>query len=469
MSFEDRLNHFFSIQKNNHTFGSLGTNESFNGTYRNLSYSDKYEDDSTTKDAILVAAYSIIIVVSLFGNLLVCNVVSRNKRLHTVTNLFIVNLAVSDILVTILNIPFNIIRLVLQEWIFGSVMCHVINFILMTSVYVSTFTLTVIALDRHQVIMYPLRPRVSIPVGVVILVVIWLASMGFSLPFSIYARVEEVELIISSRLRCRMRYPEPSDIYEQRLSVATILLQYVIPLSIITVAYSRIAIKLWSRRSLGHCTHDQRLYQARTKKKTIKMLIIVVVVFALCWMPLNLYHVLTDLHEDKATFQHNSIAFFVCHWLAISSVCYNPFVYCGLNDIFRAEVKAIFHCFFSRIYPRSEVDGSLARSSMRFRHCERAKSRRTSTTRTNSMKNSVVANRENGTITDVGPTEGDKMDLQTLLPCNLYIHYTNTDIKDGDTKPLTETSPDGGNYREVSPDESIFVEPPRAVEEDFEV
>ena len=72
----------------------------------------RYSGDSqnATIKALLVAAYSIIIVVSLFGNTLVCHVVVKNKRVQSVTSLFIVNLAVADIFITVLNTPFTLVR-----------------------------------------------------------------------------------------------------------------------------------------------------------------------------------------------------------------------------------------------------------------------------------------------------------------------------------------------------------------------
>lgn len=60
--------------------------------------------------ALLVAAYSLIIVVSLFGNSLVCHVVVKNKRTQSSTSLFIMNLAVADIFITVLNTPFTLVR-----------------------------------------------------------------------------------------------------------------------------------------------------------------------------------------------------------------------------------------------------------------------------------------------------------------------------------------------------------------------
>ena len=59
--------------------------------------------------ALLVAAYSLIIVISLFGNTLVCHVVVKNKRTLSATSLFIMNLAVADIFITVLNTPFTLV------------------------------------------------------------------------------------------------------------------------------------------------------------------------------------------------------------------------------------------------------------------------------------------------------------------------------------------------------------------------
>ena len=78
----------------------------------------------------------------------VCHVIYKNKRLHTVTNIFIANLSISDMVITILNIPFNIMRNILEHWPFGKVMCILVNFTLMASVYASTFTMAAIAMDR---------------------------------------------------------------------------------------------------------------------------------------------------------------------------------------------------------------------------------------------------------------------------------------------------------------------------------
>ncbi|ESO98339.1 hypothetical protein LOTGIDRAFT_65232, partial [Lottia gigantea] len=290
--------------------------------------------------AILILAYSILCVVSIFGNTLVCYVICKNKRLHTATNYFIANLAISDLLVTCVNVPFNIARNILDDWPFGIVLCQLVNFSLMTSVYVSTYTLTAIALDRHRVVLKPFTTRMSKTAAAVILIAIWVVAVTLSLPYGIFNTVKEVKFFVSSAQRCSSEFPEPKIFFEKYLTLATICLQYVLPLTLIGIAYGRIVRKLWARTHVGAVTHTQQISQAKAKKKSIKLLITVVIVFALCWLPLNLYHLLTDLHPDPAVFPYNSNAFFICHWVAISSTCFNPFIYCWLNEIFREELLA---------------------------------------------------------------------------------------------------------------------------------
>lgn len=71
----------------------------------------KYEGESQSRtvQALLIIAYSVIICISLFGNTLVCHVVIKNKRMHSATSLFIVNLAVADVMITVLNTPFTLV------------------------------------------------------------------------------------------------------------------------------------------------------------------------------------------------------------------------------------------------------------------------------------------------------------------------------------------------------------------------
>lgn len=69
------------------------------------------EAHKPTVRALLSVSYSIIIIISLFGNAVVCHVVMKSKRMHSVTGVFIMNLAIADILITLLNTPFTLVSI----------------------------------------------------------------------------------------------------------------------------------------------------------------------------------------------------------------------------------------------------------------------------------------------------------------------------------------------------------------------
>ena len=64
-------------------------------------------------------------------------------------------------------------------------------------------------------IMYPLKPRITTNIGLVMAIVTWVLATVMSLPFAIYAKVERVELFLKSVDRCRICYPEPDYVYER--------------------------------------------------------------------------------------------------------------------------------------------------------------------------------------------------------------------------------------------------------------
>ncbi|KAL2094253.1 hypothetical protein ACEWY4_008972 [Coilia grayii] len=296
------------------------------------------ESQNPTTKVLLIVAYSFIIVISLFGNSLVCHVVIKNKQTRSVTSLFIANLAIADILITLLNTPFTLVRFVISTWVFGKGMCHISRFVQYCSLHVSTLTLTAIALDRRQVILHPLRPRISTLRGFIYIALIWLMGGSFSLPHGIYQKlftfVYSKDII---RALCVPDFPEPSDMFWQYLDLATFVLLYVLPLLIISGAYLGVARRLWRRNAIGDVTSEQYFLQRRKRKRTIKMLMAVVVVFAVCWFPLNCYVLLLSSRSIPS----NNALYFCFHWLAMSSTCYNPFIYCWLNHSFRAELRRL--------------------------------------------------------------------------------------------------------------------------------
>lgn len=98
--------------------------------------------------ATFVLIYILIILTSLCANILVIIVITSSRHLRTVTNMFFVSLAVSDSLVASVNMPFQLLFHLHNEWTLGEPVCKLSNYVQGVVVVSSIFTLTGIAVDR---------------------------------------------------------------------------------------------------------------------------------------------------------------------------------------------------------------------------------------------------------------------------------------------------------------------------------
>jgi hypothetical protein len=207
------------------------TNFSFiNSTYNSSSgdYEEEEEEDYTIKNLIVIIFYSIIVCVSLCGNLLVLRVVFGKKKMRTTTNLLIASLALADVLTTTLNIPFNVARFLLFNYPFGKILCILVPFIQVCCVYVSTLTMGVIAIHRFWTITNINSQSKSVStfkLGVVILIV-WIIAGGLALPHSVFNKIVPTVYKNESYNRCRVVYPKLNFDFPFWLSIEAFFTQY---------------------------------------------------------------------------------------------------------------------------------------------------------------------------------------------------------------------------------------------------
>ncbi|KAJ8399255.1 hypothetical protein AAFF_G00412930 [Aldrovandia affinis] len=290
--------------------------------------------------AVLILAYCTIILLGVAGNSLVIYVVYRFKTLRTVTNFFITNLAMADLLVNTLCLPFTLIYTLHGEWRLGQVLCFALPYAQGLAVHVSTVTLNVIALDRHRCIVYHLETQMSKDVCFLIIGVTWIISAVLASPLAIFREYETIDLSPTRSIPiCMEKWPgshRGGTVY----SIFMLLLQYGLPLAISSFAYVRIWSKLKSRGGGPGGGGDRH----RRRRKTTKMLVTMVVVFAVSWLPFHAFQLAVDIDGGLLDVKDFKLLYTLFHIVAMCSTFANPILYGWMNRNYRDAFAAAFKC-----------------------------------------------------------------------------------------------------------------------------
>ncbi|NXC73696.1 NK1R protein, partial [Anhinga anhinga] len=288
--------------------------------------------------ALWAVAYALIVVVSVVGNVVVMWIILAHKRMRTVTNYFLVNLAFAEASMSAFNTVVNFTYAIHNEWYYGLLYCKFHNFFPIAAVFASIYSMTAIALDRYMAIIHPLQPRLSATATKVVIGVIWLLASLLAFPQGYYSVMEE----LPGRLVCLVEWPEHStNVYGRTYHFCMTILIYFLPLLVIGCAYTVVGVTLWASEIPGD-NSDRYHEQVSAKRKVVKMMIIVVCTFALCWLPYHIYFTLQYFNPEWYLQKFIQQVYLAIMWLAMSSTMYNPIIYCCLNDRFRVGFKHAF-------------------------------------------------------------------------------------------------------------------------------
>ncbi|XP_020641810.3 neuropeptide FF receptor 1 [Pogona vitticeps] len=334
----------------NQTINTLGSSK------RNLTYSPYYQH-SLPVAVLYIVAYLFIFALCVVGNSLVCFVVLKNRRMRTVTNLFIFNLAISDLLVGIFCVPTTLVDNLITGWPFSNSICKMSGLAQGMSISSSVFTLVAIAVDRFRCIVYPFKPKLTFFQALNIIAVIWILAIAIMCPSAVMLTVAQQEdsyMVWEDHpgmtyplYSCYEAWPENG----MRKVYTTVLFVhiYVVPLTLIMFMYGRIGFKLC--RSSGPVSQHQvasedrsKTVVSRKKVKIIKMLVLVALLFMVSWLPLWTLMLLTD-YANLDEWDINLLAGYIfpfAHWLAFSNSSINPIIYGYFNEQFKKGFQAAF-------------------------------------------------------------------------------------------------------------------------------
>jgi len=306
---------------------------------RNSSQTDLDSEDGgyISADSILrTIAYCFIFILGLVGNVFVLYALKQKKRKRTANDWFILNLTVSDIML-IVCIPADV-YLELGNFSYNILFCKVQRPLSTLVYFVSIFTITAMAVERHQVITKPFQPKMERQRAFLVVGGIWVLALVFIVPIPIVTSPGANE--------CEEEWPS---IYRNLYTAVLAVFQYLLPLAIITAAYIHIVIYLWNDRASQQALNIQGDVTLRAARKdnieVVKAVITVVIFFAVCMLPSQLAWLLWAFGKAK----HKDSAKHLLKFAPVTSYLHssaNPIIYGTFMAFYRKEFKLrLTKCF----------------------------------------------------------------------------------------------------------------------------
>lgn len=289
---------------------------------------------------ITLTLYAVIFLVSAVGNSLVCTVILRRKKMKTVTNYFVLNLAIADLTFTCICIPFDIpVQEMNYRWPYGAFLCKLLYPLQTLTLFASVYTLTAVSLSRFWAINHPLRRQLSTRSAKFIIVGIWIASLVAVTP---YISVSEKN---GESGKCDEEWPSKSA--RKTYTVTLFVFEYIFPLTVIAGAYISIGREL-ARRARNGNRYLQDL-QSEEAKKVVRMLKIVTLMFAVCVLPNNILWLWLDFGGADEKYDRFWDLVALGNIITFANSAANPICYTILNESYRNEFKDHLMKMFNKI------------------------------------------------------------------------------------------------------------------------
>ncbi|XP_067453257.1 chemokine (C motif) receptor 1a, duplicate 1 [Thunnus thynnus] len=312
----------------------------------NFTYDYDYGDEVCEKGEVVrfgtittPVFYFVVITLSLTGNILVLVILALYENLKSLTNIFILNLAVSDLVFTT-GLPFWAIYDI-WGWFFSEIICKIVTFVFFTGFYSSILFLTIMTVYRYVAVVHPLSGlrTQKLSTGIYLSFILWIISIGAAMPSLLYITLFSVPHKENHTMGCDYGSPllKRISIFQQN---GFFLLAFVV------MAFCYIKILGRIARTRSH-----------TKNRAVKLVFCIVAVFFLGWVPYNVVIFLRMLADhlvapfDCEISIQLDYAFHVCRLIAFSHCCLNPVFYAFVGVKFRSHLKSMLHRMFSRQSP----------------------------------------------------------------------------------------------------------------------
>ena len=316
---------------------------------------------------IFTSAMSFTFLVSLMGNFLVIYVITKHRSMRTSTNCLIMNLAICDLLITVLHTPLFINNLIGDSWFggtLGNVTCKLIHSVTSLLLFCSIFNLVVIAIDRFLAVTLPFKYKLSskrvVKVGIPAM---WLISASLSVEAALTVKV----IYYGDEKKPKCGPGRSSE--EQYLSLSCLVVSFIV----LIVLYSIICYRLWRRSIPGEVSNNQQALAIRTARKVTVLMISIVIVFVVSWAP-SFAFMLSGLISETSIFSIHPFMFAMSSWLILNGSACNPCLYFIFIESFRHSLKTTCSCLRLPVSPSRPCCVGLER---RFENAEPMRNRQT--------------------------------------------------------------------------------------------
>lgn len=306
--------------------------------------------------------YGLVGLVGLCGNTLVIYVVLRFSKMQTVTNLYILNLALADEMYLI-GMPFLLTTMIYESWPFGRVMCKIYMTTTSINQFTSSLLLTVMSADRYVAVCHPIQsPRFRTAfIAKFVCLTAWTLSALLMVPIYMYASILKTGPYIS----CNIYWPENAYMNgEMAFTLYAFTLGFAVPLVLILVFYFLVICKL---KTVGPKNKSKE--KKRTHRKVTYLVLTVITVYVICWLPYWCAQMwLTFMPPDTGQNLFSFTMMLLTGCLSYANSAVNPILYAFLSDNFKKSFAKAFTCAAAdvnaqlrgenSVFPRSTKGGS---------------------------------------------------------------------------------------------------------------
>ncbi|XP_071979610.1 endothelin receptor type B-like [Engystomops pustulosus] len=298
----------------------------------------------------------VIFLVGIVGNSTLLRIIYKNKCMRNGPNVLIASLALGDLFCILIAIPINIYKLLAENWPFGVYVCKLFPFIQKASVGVTVLSLCALSIDRYRAVASWNRIQgIGIPVWKAIeLTLIWAVAIILAVPEAVAFDLVKLEYREQTMFVCMLPREQSSRFmtFYQEVKVWWLFgFYFCLPLACTGVFYTLMSCEMLSMKNGMRIALNDHMKQRREVAKTVFCL---VVIFALCWLPLHVSSILKKtVYDGTDPHRCELLSFFlVVNYIGINMAslnsCINPVALYFVSRKFKNCFRSCLCCWCHR-------------------------------------------------------------------------------------------------------------------------